>query len=142
MKPTRSMRPSGDLFRNVPDLSATTNICCRIARSSIPENPYHYLREGRFLLHAFIVMPDHAHLLLTPSTRMPHPKLRSKPSSAKAAVKFARDNEDSLKWGEEDIAYFDDARGSSRSTRTAMRSKAPTPNRLIRLHRRKLGGLT
>jgi putative transposase len=27
---------------------------------------YHYRREGRYLLHAFVVMPDHVHLLLTP----------------------------------------------------------------------------
>jgi putative transposase len=28
---------------------------------------YHYRREGRFLLHAFVLMPDHVHLLITPS---------------------------------------------------------------------------
>jgi putative transposase len=28
---------------------------------------YHYRREGRYLLHAFVVMPDHVHLLLTPA---------------------------------------------------------------------------
>jgi putative transposase len=27
---------------------------------------YHYRRDGRYLLHAFVVMPDHVHLLLTP----------------------------------------------------------------------------
>ena len=28
---------------------------------------YHYRREGRFQLHAFVVMLDHAHLLITPA---------------------------------------------------------------------------
>jgi len=26
----------------------------------------HYRRENKFLLHEFVVMPDHVHLLLTP----------------------------------------------------------------------------
>jgi putative transposase len=28
---------------------------------------YHYRREGRYALHAFVLMPDHVHLLLTPA---------------------------------------------------------------------------
>jgi putative transposase len=28
---------------------------------------FHYRRERRFLLHEFVVMPDHFHLLLTPT---------------------------------------------------------------------------
>jgi putative transposase len=28
---------------------------------------FHYRREGRYLLHAFTLMPDHVHLLITPS---------------------------------------------------------------------------
>jgi putative transposase len=28
---------------------------------------FHYRREGHFLLHAFVLMPDHVHLLLTPT---------------------------------------------------------------------------
>lgn len=30
------------------------------------ETLQHYRREGRYRLHAFVVMPDHVHLLLTP----------------------------------------------------------------------------
>ncbi|MBS1814826.1 MAG: transposase [Acidobacteria bacterium] len=26
----------------------------------------HYRREGKYRLHAFVIMPDHVHLLLTP----------------------------------------------------------------------------
>jgi putative transposase len=28
---------------------------------------YHYRREGKFLLHEFVVMPDHFHLVMTPT---------------------------------------------------------------------------
>jgi putative transposase len=28
---------------------------------------YHYRREGRYTLHAFVAMPEHVHLLLTPA---------------------------------------------------------------------------
>lgn len=28
---------------------------------------YHYRQEGKYLLHEFVVMPDHFHLLLTPT---------------------------------------------------------------------------
>jgi putative transposase len=28
---------------------------------------FHYRREGHFLLHSFVLMPDHVHLLLTPA---------------------------------------------------------------------------
>jgi putative transposase len=29
---------------------------------------YGYRRQGKFLLHAFVLMPEHVHLLLTPAT--------------------------------------------------------------------------
>ena len=32
------------------------------------ETLHHYRREGLYKLHAFVVMPDHVHLLLTPQT--------------------------------------------------------------------------
>src|SRR6185436_6952128 len=31
----------------------------------------HYTREEKFLLHAFVMMPDHVHLLITPAARLP-----------------------------------------------------------------------
>ena len=33
------------------------------------ETLFHYRDEGVFLLHEFVVMPDHVHLILTPSWR-------------------------------------------------------------------------
>jgi putative transposase len=38
----------------------------RMARLFI-DTLFHYRREGKFLLHEFVVMPTHFHLLLTPS---------------------------------------------------------------------------
>jgi putative transposase len=38
----------------------------RMARLFI-DTMFHYRREGRFLLHEFVLMPTHFHLLLTPS---------------------------------------------------------------------------
>jgi putative transposase len=31
----------------------------------------HYRKEKRFLLHAFVMMPDHVHLLITPAHDLP-----------------------------------------------------------------------
>ena len=31
---------------------------------------YHYRKEGKYLLHEFVVMPDHFHLLITPGTQV------------------------------------------------------------------------
>ena len=28
---------------------------------------FHYRRQGKFLLHEFVLMPDHFHVLLTPA---------------------------------------------------------------------------
>jgi len=65
--PARSDRP-GTFFIT----SGTYN---RRRLFQIPENAalfvetlQHYRREGHFKLHAFVVMPDHVHLLLTPET--------------------------------------------------------------------------
>ncbi len=31
---------------------------------------YHYREQGKFLLHAFVIMPDHIHLLITPGAHV------------------------------------------------------------------------
>lgn len=28
---------------------------------------YHYRRENKFLIHSFVLMPDHLHMIVTPS---------------------------------------------------------------------------
>jgi putative transposase len=51
----------------------TTATCNRRRLFQVPANaelfletPQHYRREGCYKLHAFVVMPDHVHLILTP----------------------------------------------------------------------------
>ena len=34
------------------------------------ENLYHYREQGKYLLHEFVVMPNHFHLLLTPAVTL------------------------------------------------------------------------
>jgi putative transposase len=63
--PVRSARP-GTYFltsatanrRRLFQVSATAELFL--------ETLQHYRREGHFKLHAFVVMPDHIHLLITP----------------------------------------------------------------------------
>jgi len=35
------------------------------------ETMFDYRQRGKFLLHEFVVMPDHAHLILTPDIKIP-----------------------------------------------------------------------
>jgi putative transposase len=35
------------------------------------ETMFGYRAQGKFLLHEFVVMPDHAHLILTPDIKIP-----------------------------------------------------------------------
>jgi len=67
MKPTRSMSPPGTYF--------VTFITWQRRRLFVVEpyvrlflkTLYSYRRQGRFQLHAFVLMPEHVHLLLTPA---------------------------------------------------------------------------
>jgi|ERR1019366_438990 putative transposase len=63
--PTRAARP-GTFF-------ITTATCNRRRLFQVPANCelfletlQHYRRAGHYKLHAFVVMPDHVHLILTP----------------------------------------------------------------------------
>jgi putative transposase len=63
--PTRAVRP-GTFF-------ITTATCNRRRLFQVPANCellletlQHYRRAGHYKLHAFVVMPDHVHLILTP----------------------------------------------------------------------------
>ena len=35
------------------------------------ETMFNYREQGKFLLHEFVVMPDHVHLILTPDIKIP-----------------------------------------------------------------------
>ena len=67
MKPGRLISPPGTYF--------ITSSRWQRRRLFVVENyvrlflqtMYRYRREGRFQLHAFVVMPEHIHLLLTPA---------------------------------------------------------------------------
>ena len=67
MKPGRLISPPGTYF--------ITSSTWQRRRLFVVENyvrlflqtMYRYRREGRFQLHAFVVMPEHIHLLLTPA---------------------------------------------------------------------------
>ena len=68
MKPTRVLHPHGTYF-------VTFSIWQRRRLFTIEpyvrlflKTLYGYRRQGRFELHAFVVMPEHVHLLLTPAT--------------------------------------------------------------------------
>ena len=70
MKPTRLMSPHGTYFVT----SATWQRRCifvveNMARLFL-KTLYGYRHEGRYQLHAFVLMPDHFHLLITPVSGM------------------------------------------------------------------------
>ena len=67
MRPSRLFSPPGTYF---------LTFCTWHHRNLFPVEDYarlflktlfHYRREGRYTLHAFVLMPDHVHLLLTPA---------------------------------------------------------------------------
>jgi putative transposase len=67
LRPSRLFSPPGTYFvtfrtRNYRRLFQVENYA-RLLLKTI----FHYRREGRYLLHAFVLMPDHVHLLLTPA---------------------------------------------------------------------------
>jgi len=65
--PTRTARP-GTFF-----ITTATYNCRRLFQVEsnallVIDTVQHYRLEGNYKLHAFVVMPDHIHLLLTPET--------------------------------------------------------------------------
>ena len=67
MKPRRLFSPPGTYFTTFSTFHRrklfTVEIYIRLFLKTI----YRYRREGRYTLHAFVVMPEHVHLLLTPA---------------------------------------------------------------------------
>ena len=67
MKPTRLISPPGTYF--------VTFLTCQRRRLFVVDlyarlflkTMYAYRRQGKFQLHAFVLMPEHVHLLLTPA---------------------------------------------------------------------------
>jgi hypothetical protein len=59
--------PHPELFRDLFDKPAPQIVRGRELCATFLANPLRYRREGRFQVHAFVVMPEHIHLLLTPA---------------------------------------------------------------------------
>lgn len=70
MKPTRSISPPGTYFIGSSTWQKRQIFSgLNLARVFI-RTLCHYRREGAYLLHEFVLMPDHFHLLITPATEV------------------------------------------------------------------------
>ncbi|HTS35362.1 MAG TPA: transposase [Candidatus Solibacter sp.] len=67
MKPTRLISPPGTYFVNTTTFQRRRFFIVENYARLFLKTLYHYRRENRFQLHAFVVMPDHFHLLITPA---------------------------------------------------------------------------
>jgi putative transposase len=67
MKPTRLMSPPGTYFVTTTTFQRRRFFIVESYARLFLKTLYHYRREGRFQLHAFVLMPDHFHLLITPA---------------------------------------------------------------------------
>ena len=67
MKPTRMMSPPGTYFVTFITWERRRLFIVEAYARLFLKTLYSYRRKGRFQLHAFVVMPEHVHLLLTPA---------------------------------------------------------------------------
>ena len=67
MKPTRLISPRGTYFVNFTTFQRRRFFVVESYARLFLKTLYGYRRQGRLELHAFVLMPDHVHLLLTPS---------------------------------------------------------------------------
>jgi putative transposase len=67
MKPTRRISPPGTYFVTFSTFQRRRFFVVESYARLFLKTLYHYRRQGQFSLHAFVVMPDHVHLLLTPA---------------------------------------------------------------------------
>jgi putative transposase len=67
LKPTRSLNPHGTYFVNFSTWQRRRLFIVESYARLFLKTLYGYRRQGRFELHAFVVMPEHVHLLLTPA---------------------------------------------------------------------------
>ncbi|HET7207481.1 MAG TPA: transposase [Terriglobales bacterium] len=70
MKPVRPISPPGTYFVTFSTWQRRRLFVVESYARLFLETVYHYRREGRVKLHAFVLMPDHVHLLLTPATNV------------------------------------------------------------------------
>ncbi|MGA8271938.1 MAG: transposase [Candidatus Sulfotelmatobacter sp.] len=67
MKPVRLISPPGTYFVTFSTWERRRLFVVENYVRLFLKTLYGYRREGRFELHAFVVMPEHVHLLLTPA---------------------------------------------------------------------------
>ena len=67
MKPTRAISPPGTYFVTSVTWQRTSLFVAEPMARLFLQTLYSYRRQGKFQLHAFVLMPEHFHLLLTPS---------------------------------------------------------------------------
>jgi putative transposase len=67
LKPTRTMSPPGTYFVTFITWERRRLFVVEPYTRLFLETLYNYRRHARFKLHAFVVMPEHVHLLLTPA---------------------------------------------------------------------------
>jgi putative transposase len=60
MKPIRLISPPGTYFTTATTSNAARLFVVESYARLFLKTLYHYRRQGRFQLHAFVVMPDHA----------------------------------------------------------------------------------
>ncbi|MFY9558993.1 MAG: transposase [Terriglobales bacterium] len=66
MKPTRLISPPGTYFVTSVTWGRRSLFVAEPMARLFLQTLYHYRRQSRFRLHAFVLMPEHFHLLLTP----------------------------------------------------------------------------
>jgi putative transposase len=67
MKPTRLISPLGTYFVTFSTFQRRRFFVVESYARLFLKTLYGYCRQGRFQLHAFVLMPDHVHLLITPA---------------------------------------------------------------------------
>ena len=68
MKPTRIISPPGTYFVTFETWQRTRFFVVESYARLFLKTLYGYKRQGKFQLHAFVLMPEHVHLLLTPAS--------------------------------------------------------------------------
>jgi len=67
VKPTRALNPHGTYFVTFSSWDRRRLFIVESYVRLFLKTLYAHRRQGRFELHAFVVMPEHVHLLLTPA---------------------------------------------------------------------------
>jgi putative transposase len=66
LKPTRALHPHGTYFVTFSTWERRRLFVVESYVRLFLKTLYGYRKQGRFELHAFVLMPEHVHLLLTP----------------------------------------------------------------------------